>query len=109
VYNTTYPASGKSSKDKISFETFPLVQMVRSSKINMEYISEDDVVDAFSPVVVHEGLLRIFGIHECPNDLLNISGQVVVEENITRNKIALKYAKCYHQAKKNNTRNYFLI
>jgi len=100
--------SGKSSKDKISFETVPLVQMLQPSKINMEYISEDDVADAFSPVVVHKGLLRIFGYHECPNDLLNISGQVVVEEEVTRNKIACEYAKCYHPSQKNKHRKLFL-
>jgi len=82
--------------------------MLQPSKINMEYISEDDVVDAFSPVVVHEGLLRIFGNHECPNDLLNISGQVVVEEEVTRNKIAREYAKCYHPSQKNKHQKLFL-
>ena len=98
TYNKTYSASRltKEIKDELteSSQIIPVSKMQKAvDTTSTDYISEDDVHRAFSPVVFHHGLYEILQTHKRPSKPLNLTsdGKLLLVEEVVRNRIAYIY------------------
>ena len=94
TYNKTYSASRltKEIKDELTenSQIIPVSKMQKAVDTTTDYISEDDVHRAFSPVVLHHGLYEILQTHKRPSKPLNLTsdGKLLLVEEVVRNRIA---------------------
>ena len=65
----------------------PLDEMLNISKVTTSYVTAIDIIDTFSPYIVHSGLVNVVTRYGCFDEYLEQDGELVVLEEIMRNRI----------------------